>query len=80
MNFCQELYTKNTLIDPFSVYENLNEISQAPFASYVKLKDKFLLCSSPERFAKKEGHKIVVQPIKGTARRIDNIDDDKILA
>ncbi len=80
VNFCQEFYAKNTFIDPVSVYQKLNEISQAPFASYVKLKDKFLLCSSPERFAKKNADKIIVQPIKGTARRIDNILEDQILA
>lgn len=80
VNFCQEFYAKKALIDPIAVYHKLNEISQAPFASFMKLKDKFLLCSSPERFAKKEADKIVVQPIKGTARRIDDIREDQLLA
>ena len=80
VNFCQEFYAKKALIDPIAVYHKLNEISQAPFASFMKLKDKFLLCSSPERFARKEADKIVVQPIKGTARRIDDIREDQLLA
>lgn len=80
VNFCQEFYAKKALIDPIAVYHKLNEISQAPFASFMKLKDKFLLCSSPERFARKEADKIVVQPIKGTARRIDDLQDDQLLA
>ena len=80
VNFCQEFYAKNALIDPIAVYHKLNKISQAPFASFVKLQDKFLLCSSPERFAKKQDNKIIVQPIKGTARRVDNIKEDQLLA
>ncbi len=72
VNFCQEFFVNNALLDPVSVFEKLNNISQAPFASYLKLNDKYMLCSSPERFAKKEAAKIIVQPIKGTARRIDN--------
>lgn len=80
VNFCQEFYAKNALIDPIAVYHKLNEISYAPFASFVKLNDKYLLCSSPERFAKKQADKIIVQPIKGTARRVEEIEEDQILA
>ena len=47
VNFCQEFYANNVLIDPISVYQKLNDISRAPFASFVKMQDKFLLCSSP---------------------------------
>ena len=80
VNFCQEFYAYNVLIDPISVYQKLNDISRAPFASFVKMQDKFLLCSSPERFAKKQGNKIIVQPIKGTARRIKDPEQDQLLA
>ena len=55
-------------------------ISQAPFACYLKLNDKYLLCASPERFVKKEGEKIIVQPIKGTARRLSDKNKDQKLA
>ena len=44
------------------------------------MQHKFLLCSSPERFAKKQGNKIIVQPIKGTARRIKDPEQDQLLA
>lgn len=80
VNFCQEFYANNTLIDPVSVYQKLNDISRAPFACFVKIEDKFLLCSSPERFAKKQADKIIVQPIKGTARRIEDTEQDQLLA
>jgi len=80
VNFCQEFYANNVLIDPVLVYQKLNDISHAPFASFVKMQDKFLLCSSPERFAKKRDNKIIVQPIKGTARRIEDAEQDQLLA
>ena len=80
VNFCQEFYAENCELDTLSVYQKLNKISQAPFASYVKLKDKYLLCASPERFVKKEADKIIVQPIKGTARRLEDGVEDRKLA
>jgi para-aminobenzoate synthetase component 1 len=38
------------------------------------------LCASPERFIKKEGNKILSQPIKGTAKRNlnDAVEDEKL--
>ena len=79
MNFCQEFYANNTTINPLYVYQKLNEISSPPFATFLKVKDKFLLSASPERFVKKEGVQIISQPIKGTAKRLKNkIHDLKI--
>ena len=69
INFCQEFFANNAVIDPLKVYQDLNEISAPPFASFIKLEDKFALCASPERYLKKEGSKIISQPIKGTAKR-----------
>jgi len=80
VNFCQEFYAEHCDIDTLTVYKKLNMISQAPFACYLKLKDKYLLCASPERFVKKEGEKIIVQPIKGTARRLSDTNKDQKLA
>ncbi|TVZ56079.1 para-aminobenzoate synthetase component 1 [Lutibacter sp. Hel_I_33_5] len=77
-NFCQEFYVENCTIDPYKVYEHLNQISEPPFATFLKIDDNFLLSASPERYIKKEGTKIISQPIKGTAKRfINKIDDDK---
>jgi len=80
VNYCQEFYAEACDINTIDVYQKLNQISQAPFASYVKLRDKFLLCASPERFVKKQDNKIIVQPIKGTARRLSDKVADKKLA
>ena len=78
VNFCQEFYAKNTSINPLDIYEDLNTISEAPFATFLKIDHQFLLCASPERYLKKEGRKIISQPIKGTAKRFENrLEDQK---
>ncbi len=78
-NFCQEFYAENTDIDPHQIYIHLNEISEPPFATFLKHENLYLLSATPERYIKKEGNKIISQPIKGTAKRLINkIDDDKI--
>ncbi|WP_088323837.1 anthranilate synthase component I family protein [Polaribacter tangerinus] len=78
-NFCQEFYIENTTINPVDVYQHLNEISEPPFASFLKIEHQYALCASPERYLKKEGTKIISQPIKGTAKRqITAVEDAKI--
>ncbi len=80
INFCQEFYAENAAINPLLTYQKLNGISPTPFSAFYKLHDKFLLCASPERFIKKEGNKILSQPIKGTAKRNlnDDVEDEKL--
>ena len=78
-NFCQEFYAENITINPFEVYQKLNSISKAPFAAFLKLDDKYVLSASPERYLKKEGAKLISQPIKGTAKRSKDILEDEQL-
>lgn len=69
MNFCQEFFIENTEVNPYTLFQKLNTIAQAPFTAFYKLKDKFALCASPERYLKKEGQTLTSQPIKGTSKR-----------
>ncbi|MGB1308983.1 MAG: aminodeoxychorismate synthase component I [Oceanihabitans sp.] len=78
-NFCQEFYAEETTINPLETYNKLNAISQAPFASFLKLQDKYVLSASPERYIKKKGNTIISQPIKGTAKRSKNHNEDQAL-
>ncbi|MBU2946261.1 anthranilate synthase component I family protein [Zobellia uliginosa] len=78
-NFCQEFYAEDTQISPFKTYQKLNKISEAPFASFLRVYDNFLLSASPERYLRKEGEKIISQPIKGTAKRASEVEEDKRL-
>jgi len=78
-NFCQEFYTENTKINPLETYNKLNRISNPPFATFLKCFDKYLLSASPERYLKKDGQSVISQPIKGTAKRSENIKEDTLL-
>ena len=69
INFCQEFYAQDALIDPLQVYDKLSTVSPNPFSALYKLEDRYLICASPERFLKKIGNKIYCQPIKGTSKR-----------
>ncbi|CAM3508232.1 anthranilate synthase component I family protein [Zobellia roscoffensis] len=78
-NFCQEFYAEDTQINPFKTYQKLNKISEAPFASYLRVYDRYLLSASPERYLRKDGPKLISQPIKGTAKRAENAEEDERL-
>lgn len=78
-NFCQEFYAENTTINPLETYVKLNQISKPPFASFVKFHDNYVASASPERYLKKEGNTIISQPIKGTAKRSENLAEDQNL-
>lgn len=78
-NLCQEFYAHGE-IDALQTYKRLNEISSPPFSTYFRLEDQYLLSASPERYIKKIGEKIVTQPIKGTAKRGDNEEEDSAFA
>jgi para-aminobenzoate synthetase component 1 len=69
INFCQEFFAEDATIDPVNVYKKLSALSPNPFSALYRLEDKFLICASPERFLRKEGNKILSQPIKGTSSR-----------
>ena len=69
INFCQEFYVEDILVDPLLLFQKLLETSPNPFAAYYKIDDKFLICASPERYLKKTGLRVVSQPIKGTLKR-----------
>ena len=76
-NFCMEFYAENSQINPLEIYQKLNSLSEAPFAVYFKNNQQYLLSASPERYLKKEGTKVISQPIKGTAKRFldSNLDE-----
>jgi para-aminobenzoate synthetase component I len=69
INFCQEFYAEEAVIDPLFTYTKLAELSPTPFSAYYRLGDQHLICASPERYITKEGSRILSQPMKGTAGR-----------
>jgi para-aminobenzoate synthetase component 1 len=77
INFCQEFFGEDVALDPITLYKKLSAVSPNPFSAFYKLEDKYLLCASPERFLRKQGKKILSQPIKGTAKRIPDKQEDE---
>ena len=69
INFCQEFFVEKADINPLQLYQALNRVSPSPFSAYYSVDKNYLLCASPERFLKREGERILSQPIKGTSAR-----------
>ena len=78
VNFCQEFFAENFCFDPVSMYHKLSKKSPVPFACFLKINSHYCLGSSPERFLKRRGDKIISQPIKGTRKRGKSKEDDRI--
>lgn len=66
INYCMEYSAKTTGINAYSHWQSLCEKSPTPFAAYFKSNNYTLMCSSPERFLKRNEAHIISQPIKGT--------------
>lgn len=79
MNFCRELYNEDATINPLNTFFELNEKSKAPFSSFFKINEHYILCASPERFLQKNEDLLISQPIKGTAKRGASQEEDEFL-
>jgi para-aminobenzoate synthetase component 1 len=79
VNFCQEFFAEHASINPYQVYLHLNEVSPTPFSGFFKITDKYILSASPERFLCKRGGQLFSQPIKGTAKRSTDPEEDELI-
>ncbi len=72
MNYCQEFFAENVeFVNSTDAYFKLNKITKAPFSSFIEFDDFSIFSGSPERFLKKEGEKLISQPIKGTNKKLE---------
>jgi para-aminobenzoate synthetase component 1 len=78
-NYCIDFNAHQTLRDCEATWKKLNALTQAPFAGYAQCGPWHLLCASPERYLKREGNRVMSQPIKGTKRRGVSSDEDERL-
>lgn len=69
INFCQEFFALQADLDPVKLYQQLSSISPNPFSALYRKGEQWLVCASPERFLRREGNRLLSQPIKGTSRR-----------
>ena len=80
VNYCQEFYCENVEIKyPLDVYFKLNELTKAPFSSFLHFDEYSMFCGSPERYIEKKDGRLRSQPIKGTAPRSNDPETDKQL-
>lgn len=79
INLCQEFFVENAQLAPVEAYWRLNDTSPTPFSTFFKLDDKYILSASPERFLAKRGQTLISQPIKGTAPRGKDPDEDVLI-
>lgn len=75
-NFCMEFVAENAEVDPLHLFSEITLSTPMPFSCFFKLDDLFICCGSPERFLKKEGKKLLSQPMKGTVKRGANDAED----
>ncbi|KYG75402.1 anthranilate synthase component I family protein [Roseivirga echinicomitans] len=79
INFCQEFHGEIETANPIQLYLDLNKLSPSPFSCFQKHVNHYIISASPERFMKKEGDKIISQPIKGTrARGKSDAEDEEL--
>ncbi|MEO0895108.1 MAG: anthranilate synthase component I family protein [Bacteroidota bacterium] len=77
INLAQAFHAEGKLDRPDYWYHRLIELSPVPFAAFVKYEEQYLLCASPERFLQLDGQTLRTQPIKGTAPRSSNKEEDE---
>ena len=66
-------------LTPYQLYQRLCHLNPAPFAAYINLGEIVIASASPERFLSLKDGMVVTRPIKGTAPRGQNAEDDRKL-
>lgn len=76
INFTHPFEAKVESLDSYSYFQELNAITEAPYAAYFRMGIVSLCCASPELFLRKKGNKIYSSPIKGTVKRGTTEEED----
>jgi len=77
MNFCIPFIFENIDIPITETFWNLLNIMQSPFTAFFKYNTTVILSFSPERFLRKEKDTLFTEPIKGTAARGKDFEEDE---
>lgn len=75
VNLSQEFCLEGSC-DPFSLFQKIYALNPSPFAVFINCGSFALVSSSPERFLCKKGDQVMSSPIKGTAPRGKNHEED----
>lgn len=77
VNYCQQFTAQLSVFSPYDAFLKLNERSPMPFAAFYKNDSDYAISASPERFLCKRRNTLYSQPIKGTAKRGQNPEEDE---
>ena len=81
LNLCREISGKlSEDWCPMAAFQRMTRQTSAPFSALLQWKDVDILCASPERFLRREGDRLISQPIKGTTARHPDPERDAALA
>ena len=72
LNFCIEWAGKVPIQDPVALWKQLTTKAGGAFSALIKNQETWVISASPERFLRKDGERLLSQPIKGTAPRSTN--------
>ncbi|HUZ93812.1 MAG TPA: aminodeoxychorismate synthase component I [Edaphobacter sp.] len=67
-----------SIAEPFDFYRTLRRVNPAPYSAFLRHRHFSVACSSPEQFLRVDRHGwISSKPIKGTAARMTDADEDR---
>ena len=79
LNYCLPFTQRAQTFNPYLFQIQLLKKSPVPMASFLKVEDDFLCGASMERFLLKKNEKLISQPIKGTIRKGNSVEEDQLL-
>ena len=79
VNYSQE-FCADYKGDPWDIYKNIRRLNPAPYSSFIRFDEKYVISSSPERFISIVKNHVETKPIKGTLKRMEdpNLDKEQI--
>lgn len=78
-NYCIAHETEQLDFDPYAAFDALLSATDAPFAGFMKMRGRYALCCSPERFIAFDGERMTGEPMKGTRPRgADEAEDARL--
>jgi len=79
LNYCLPFVQQYEQFSPVAFHKKLLKKSPVPMASYLRAKHLHLCGASMERYLCKRGDKLISQPIKGTIRKGNSLQEDEEL-
>jgi para-aminobenzoate synthetase component 1 len=76
MAFESDVKSEAESFDTLSAFYHLNEKAKSSFAAYFSSGEVEVMSASPERYLRKEGSRLISQPIKGTSPRYEDLEKD----